>query len=61
MNAFAQKNKGFLIKEYDAGKSTYEIGKELGVNAKRIQRVSKKYPKSIQKGCRRMQKYAKSM
>jgi very-short-patch-repair endonuclease len=39
MNAFAQKNKTFLIKEYEAGKSTYQIGKELGVNAKRIQRA----------------------
>jgi len=39
MNAFAQKNKTFLIDQYNQGKSTYQIGKELGVNAKRVQRA----------------------
>jgi len=39
MNAFAQKNKTYLIDQYAEGKSTYEIGKDLGVNAKRVQRA----------------------
>jgi very-short-patch-repair endonuclease len=39
MNAFAQKNKTYLIEQYALGKSTYQIGKDLGVNAKRVQRA----------------------
>lgn len=40
MNAFAQKNKSYLIEQYTVeGKSTYAIGKALNVNAKKVQRA----------------------
>lgn len=44
--SFAEQNKDFILKEYDKGKSTYEIAELLNTYPVKIGRVLKKYGRS---------------